>query len=296
VRAGLVSVAVLGAKLSGCGEGAALEPFALSGRPNAAPGLDDRVPILWVETGVCTGCGISLLGSVRPPIEELLPAVRLEFQETLMDRGGEEALEHLEEIWGAYAGRFVLLVDGAIPTGDWAGATVLGRSRSGAEVTAEVLVQNLASRAKAVLALGTCASHGGIPAAGANPLAHRSLARVLGRRVIRIPGCPPHSGWIAGTLSALLSGSPLELDELGRPIMFYGKMIHQHCPRRPYYLLEQFATAPGDPEKCLLLQGCKGTVTPGDCPARPWNGQSSCLQANHPCIGCANPTFPDVLL
>jgi hydrogenase small subunit len=80
-----------------------------------------------------------------------------------------------------------------------------------------------------------------------------------------------------------------------RPKAFYGKLIHDNCPRRAYFDAGQFARHPGEPG-CLYELGCKGPVTYADCPLRLWNGGVNwCIGAGAPCIGCVEPNFPDKL-
>jgi NiFe hydrogenase small subunit HydA len=254
---------------------------------------DDRTPILWVEAAVCTGCACSLLGSPAPAAETLIPELRLEFQETLMEACGTQAVDALLALATAHAGKFVLIVDGAIALGPAAGLTTVGTDSNLNDYTAEALVASLATRAASVVALGTCASFGGITASRPNDSAYGSLAAAIGRTPLRIPGCPPNPAWVTSVLSALLRGDPIALDALGRPTQFFGKSIHDLCPRRESFEKRDFAPAPGDTTRCLFQVGCKGREAKGDCPSRLWQGRSYCIKANHPCIGCTAPGFLD---
>jgi hydrogenase small subunit len=254
---------------------------------------DDRIPLLWLETGVCTGCACSLLASDAPPSESLVPELRLPFQETLMNGYGSRAIDELLATASAHTGKFVLLVDGAVPRGSARRMTTLGAGGDGNELTAEALVAGLAAQAAHVVALGTCASFGGIPGSGSGTGTHVSVAEIIGSLPIRIPGCPPNPSWIVSALTALLRGEAIDLDSLGRPISCFGKTVHDACPRRDAFTANDFARAPGDPIRCLFKVGCKGTMARGDCPTRPWQGRSYCIKANHPCIGCTSPGFLD---
>lgn len=271
--------------------------FGLSGRPKEAVGIDTRMPILWIEAGVCTGCSCSLLGSTDPTVESVLPQLRLEYQETLMDNYGPNAVDRLLAMSAAESGHYLLIVDGSIPSGALASTTTLGVTSAGQELTAQDLVTDLALRALAVVALGTCSAFGGIPSAPPNPGGNQPLASFVpaGKPLVRIPGCPPHPGWILETLAAVLTHgvAGLSLDSKGRPLSAFGPTIHDLCSRRAHYDDGDFADAPGDPTRCLVTVGCRGPETHADCPRRPWAGRSSCIDANHPCIGCAAPGFPD---
>jgi hydrogenase small subunit len=163
-------------------------------------------------------------------------------------------------------------------------------------------VETLAKDALAVIALGSCAAFGGIPAAQPNPTQCRSVSEVLQAKgintpVVNIPGCPPHPDWFVGTVaSILLSGlpEPEDLDELGRPKAFYGQTIHENCPRRAYYDENKFAKKFGDPG-CNYELGCRGPITHADCPLRLWNDKVSwCVGCGATCIGCTEPEFFDI--
>lgn len=261
------------------------------GSRGASP--DDRTPILWVEAGVCTGCACSLLGSPAPAAETLVPELRLEFQETLMEGFGAHAVDGLLALATAHAGKFVLIVDGAIALGPAAGLTTVGADSTLTDHTAEALIVSLAARAASVVALGTCASFGGIAASRPGGSAYDSLAAAVGRAPLRIPGCPPNPAWVTSVLTALLRGEPVALDAIGRPTAFFDKSIHDLCPRRESFEKRDFAAAPGDTARCLFQVGCKGREARGDCPSRLWQGRSYCIKANHPCIGCTAPGFLD---
>ncbi len=271
--------------------------YAPSGRPQAETSADSRIPIIWVEAGICTGCAGSLLCSENPPVEALLPQLRLEFQETLMDGFGAPTMDRLLEASTTLSGQYLLIVDGSVSLGDKANMTIVGATSAGQDVTAQSLIQRLAANALAVVALGTCASFGGIPSAGANPAGHAPVTSLVpaGKPLVRLPGCPPNPGWIVDALVNILTKglNGLALDALGRPSSAYGHLVHDVCPRPSAYDAGDYATAPGDPKKCLVAVGCKGPTTYADCPTRLWNGRTSCIGTNHPCIGCASPGFPD---
>jgi hydrogenase small subunit len=115
--------------------------------------------------------------------------------------------------------------------------------------------------------------------------------------VINVPGCPPHPDWFTGTVGeVLLFGlpGPESIDAAGRPRRFFGKLLHDLCPRRGDFEAHKFASAPGEPG-CLYELGCKGPWTHADCPERQFNGGTNwCVKAGSPCQGCVEPFFPDV--
>jgi len=123
-------------------------------------------------------------------------------------------------------------------------------------------------------------------------------AKGIDKPLVNIPGCPPHPDWFVGTVaSILLNGLPKaeDLDDNLRPLAFYGKLIHENCPRRAYFDEGKFAKKPGD-EGCLYELGCKGPITYADCPLRRWNnGTNWVIGAGAPCNGCTQPEFPDLV-
>lgn len=262
---------------------------------------------IWLQAAGCTGCSVSVLNATNPSIEnllidEVLPGkhINLRFHPTIMAGSGAPVIEVMEATSRHEKGGYILIVEGAIPTARNGIHGVVGE-REGKPVTMLSRVEELAKDALVVIALGTCAAFGGIPAAHPNPTQCVGMTDILQTRgintpVVNIPGCPPHPVWFVGTVaSILLSGLPKpdDLDEYGRPKAFYGQLIHENCPRRAYYDEEKFAKKFTD-GGCLYELGCKGPVTYADCPLRLWNnGVNWCIGNGSPCIGCTEPGFPD---
>jgi hydrogenase small subunit len=266
-------------------------------------------PVIWFQGAGCSGCSVSVLNSVSPKIQnvlvdEVVPGrhVSLRFHPTVMAGSGEMTLEAIEETERQSEGAYFLVVEGAVPT---AAGGVYGTSgeRGERELTIAEQVEDLGRKAAAVIALGTCAAFGGIPAGAPNPGGCMGVKAFFGSRqvatpVINVPGCPPHPDWFVGTLaSVLLAGLPSaeDLDALLRPRAFFGSTVHENCPRRAYFDEGKFAKKLSDPG-CLLELGCKGPVTHADCSLRLWNGGVNwCIGAGSPCHGCVEPGFPDIL-
>ncbi len=264
-----------------------------------------EIPLLWLPAAACTGCSVSLLNTADPSIKSLLvdevvPGVHvsLRFHPTIMAGAGEVALGALEETATKHKGEYVLAVDGAIPVGTAAGYCVMGE-REGRPVTIEERFVELAKDALAILAVGTCAAFGGIPAGAPNPTGCVPVREALElhgleKPLVNISGCPPHPDWFVGTVaSILLNGLPSadDLDDDLRPKAFYGKLIHENCPRRAYFDEGKFAKKFGE-DGCLYELGCKGPITYADCPLRHWNnGTNWVIGAGSPCLGCTQPEF-----
>lgn len=279
----------------------------LGARLLQVPGFTDLVeasvaetPVIWIQAGSCTGCSVSLLNTVNPYIDnivvdEVVPGkhVSLRYHPTIMAAAGDKAMKALNET-AKNKGGFILVTEGAFSTKDGGIYCDFG------EKTAVEHLLELGQNALAVIAMGTCAAFGGIPAAKPNPTGCESVQQVFSHNgittpLINIPGCPPHPDWFVGTVASVLIGGlgSVEVDNEGRPKAFFANLIHDICPRRGYYDVGKFATKLSEPY-CLYALGCKGPVTHSDCPTRMWNNRTNwCIGCNHPCIGCTEPNFPD---
>ncbi|MCX5998656.1 MAG: hydrogenase small subunit [Chloroflexi bacterium] len=271
----------------------------------AATGVTE-VPVIWLQTGSCSGCSVSILNSLSPRIsnvllDEVVPGkhISLRHHATIMAGEGDMAMQAIKDTVNSNPGGYVLVVDGAISTKDNGVYCEIGEE-NGVGVTALEHVKNLGKNAMAVIALGTCAAYGGIPAATPNTTGCVDVTDVFRNAaittpVINVPGCPPHPDWFVGTVATiLLSGlDAVKLDQDGRPLDFYGKRVHDNCPREGYFSLLQFSKKFSDPY-CMYELGCKGPLTFADCPKRLWNsGNNWCVGANSLCTGCVEDGYPD---
>jgi hydrogenase small subunit len=266
-----------------------------------------EIPVLWIQCATCSGCSVAVLNSISPTaknilIDELVPGkhLNLKFQATIMAGAGEPVIKVLENTQKVLSKKYVLVVEGSIPTKDDGAYGSIGET-NGKPVTMVERVRELGTNALAVIALGTCAAYGGIPKAGPNPTGIMGVGEFLEKEnidtpCVNIPGCPPHPDWFVHTVaSIILFGLPSadQLDCVGRPKAFYGKLIHDNCPRRGFYNIGRFAKHFNDPG-CLYELGCKGPFTYADCPLRHFNnGVNWCIDHGSPCHGCVEPGFPD---
>lgn len=249
-----------------------------------------RINAIWLEVTGCSGNIISLLNSENPGLYDILTQiVNFTFNNTLMGAEGEFAFERFLETLDT---EFILLVDGAVSTKENGLYTIVANYK-GKMITALEAIKMAGEKAKYVVAVGTCASYGGISAAKPNPSDSKSVKEVLNLPVIRLPGCPCHPDWVVGTIAHLVSYGVPELDADGRPLLFYGVTIHDNCTRRGFFDKGVFAQKFGE-EGCMFKLGCRGPVTKTDCPRRNWNGYVNWpIGVNTNCIGCAQPHFPD---
>jgi F420-non-reducing hydrogenase small subunit len=184
------------------------------------------------------------------------------------------------------------------------------------------VAREMRAQCQTLIALGTCATHGGIPAL-ANSYANEELLQryystettdpadglpddgvpeILERcqaldELIKVdvylPGCPPHPDQVYGALTALLEGRPLEDS---------GKSVCNDCPtiregKGQLKNLRRFLQPPhyGAPDepldkmRCLLEQGllCMGSVTRAGCGGD--RVTPRCIAARVPCRGCSGP-------
>jgi hydrogenase small subunit len=229
-----------------------------------------------------------LLNSASPsPADLLTRYLSLYFHQTLSAATGDAAHSTVET--AIKDGGYILAVEGAVPL------AIRDACRFADEDFADLLLR-AARQAKAVIAIGTCASFGGIPAAPPNLTGAVSVAAVLHKAgiqtpVINLPGCPAHPAWMVGALVHVLKIGLPELDEHLRPKQFYGQILHEQCPYFAQYQKKNFARALGD-EGCLFKMGCQGVVTQADCSIRGWNsGVNWCVRARSNCVGCTRPEF-----
>jgi hydrogenase small subunit len=218
-----------------------------------------------------------------------------------MAGAGEPAISVIARAEEELPSGYILIIEGSLSIAEHGSFAVVGEYK-GKHLTIEQLAYELATRALAVIALGTCASFGGIPQAAPDPTGVVNVQSFLEKHgietsLINIPGCPPHPEWMLGTVADVIMHNRLphaeELDELNRPKRFYGKTVHENCQRRADFDAGKYAETFGD-DGCLFKLGCKGPFTNADCPIRKWNsGVNWCVESGSPCLGCSEPEFPD---
>lgn len=249
--------------------------------------------LVYLELNGCSGNIISLLNGQNPDFEYTLNSLaNLRYSNSLMAAEGEQAIEELME---ALDEDFILAVEGAVALKNNGLYNVIGRWK-GEPLTGLKAAKMFGEKASHILAVGACATHGGVSAAKPNPSESVGLQQVLpDKDIIMLPGCPVHPDWFLGTLAHLILYGEPETDNLGRPLMFYSTLIHDRCPRRPFFDRGIFAEKLSD-KTCLFKLGCRGPVTRVDCPTRQWNGHENWPIGNDtPCIGCAQFGFPDAM-
>ena len=260
--------------------------------------------VLWMQTGACSGETMALLCAENPSIEQLLRqgGIELLWHPSLSGAGADLA-RLIEAIEAGAQTLDILCVEGSIVTGpNGTGMFDSFRKRPKMDI-----VRALADKAGAVVAMGTCAAFGGIPASGNNPtdslgmqFERENKGGLLpfewrssrGLPVINVAGCPAHPDTIVRTLALLARDLPVELDGLNRPAAFYSSLVHQGCTRNEYHEYDIEDTALGGRGCMYFNLGCKGPSTQAVCNTTLWNGRSSKTRAGVPCFGCTAPGFP----
>ncbi|MBI1907196.1 MAG: hydrogenase small subunit, partial [Rhodocyclales bacterium] len=201
-----------------------------------------RPSVIWLHFQECTGCSESLLRAEHPTIEKLiLDLISLDCPETLMAAAGHQAEAARKAAMKANKGKYILVVEGAIPTKDNGIYCKVGGQK------AIDMVKEVAADAAAVIAMGSCASWGGMPSTDPNPTGASSVGQILGKPVVTIPGCPPNPyNFLATAVHFLTFGKLPDVDELGRPKFAYSRLIHEHCERRAHFDAGRFAMEFGD--------------------------------------------------
>jgi hydrogenase small subunit len=282
--------------------GAIAATFALPGRAAAqiasAVQKNGKPILIWLEFQDCAGNTESFLRAARPTAAEvLLDMLSLDYHETIMAAAGHQSKENRDKPVNERPGGYIAIVEGSIPTGaNGAYCTIGGES-------ALAIARKVCGNAAATIAIGTCATFGGLPAARPNPTGALGVADAVPgvRNLINLSACPANVENLTALLLYHLTFKRWPpLDHYRRPLFAYGKSIHDNCERRAHYDAGQYVEAWGDDGHraghCLYKMGCKGPVAFQNCPNVKWNGGTNWpIGCGHPCIGCSEPNFWDTM-
>jgi hydrogenase small subunit len=292
------------------------EPSALSLGPLKV------VHAFWLAGMSCDGCSIAVVGATSPSAEQLLagtipgvPRVVLHHPVLSVEAGADFVRNFEMAERGELGAPYVIIYEGSIAderiaarTGGYWVALGTEKRPDGTHrpVPTSEWLKRLAPSAAAVIAIGTCATWGGIPAAAGNATGAMSLMDFLGKDyrsayglpVVNIPGCSPVGDNFTETVAAVLLflqglGPLPEFDELGRPAWLFRETVHQRCGRAGFYEEGLFARSYGEKE-CLVEVGCWGPVVQCNITSRgAINHMGGCMNVGGVCIGCTMPGFPD---
>jgi hydrogenase small subunit len=158
----------------------ALTASLLALPPSAGPILAEalsrarRLPVVWLSFQECTACTESLTRSSAPSVERLLfELISLDYHHTLQAAAGMAAEQARETVLKEAAGKLLLVVDGSVPTAlNGACSTIAGEDNLS-------LLRRCLGAAESVLAVGSCASFGGLAAAAPNPTGAMGIAELM---------------------------------------------------------------------------------------------------------------------
>ena len=286
--------------------------------PNQAATEAVTAHVLWVTVGLsCEGDSVAMTSATNPSLEDIIqgvipgmPRVVIHNQVIAFETGEE----YIQAWYDAEQGKldpFVLVIEGSLGNeqingeGHWSGFGV--SPETGQPITVNEWIDRLAPKAAAVVAVGTCATYGGIPAMKNNPTGAMGVPDYLGWKwrskanlpVVCIPGCPAQPDNMTEVLMYLvfhlagLAPAP-ELDAQLRPKWLFGRTVREGCNRAGFVEEGKFATEYGSDHRCLVKLGCKGPVVKCNVPIRGWvNGIGGCPNVGGICMACTMPGFPD---
>lgn len=266
------------------------------------------ISVFWIQAQACSGNTMSILNAEEPDLCQFIQEYNIEvlYHPSLSPVWGRQLVQMVDDLTAGRRRLDVLIVEGAVPDGPE--GTGLFNTFAGRPM--KEVIRGLAKAAQYTVAVGDCATHGGIPAMRPNPTGAMGLTYTntrpggllgsdyrskAGLPVINLTGCPAHPDWMVQTLMAVVLGRQIELDGYNRPLMFYGSTTHTGCTNNEYYdhrvSVKEFTQ-----KGCLFLyKGCHGPYTHSDCNLRLWNRQSSKTRVGSPCLGCTTIGWPDAM-
>lgn len=266
--------------------------------------------VLWLQSGGCGGCSLSLLNAEAPNLVTRFKSANINmlWHPSLSEASTDEFTQILKDILADKIRLDALCLEGSVMQGP--NGTGRFHMLAGTGKPMMTWLEELAMKAQYTLAIGSCAAFGGITAAGNNPgeacglqYDGSTMGGLLGANwqsakqlpVINVAGCPTHPDWVTDVLSQSAMGNlqPQHLDELNRPRAYTDHLVHHGCGRSEYYEYKASAETLGDQGCMMEHKGCLGTQARADCNIRPWNGKGSCLDGGYPCINCTAPAFEE---
>ena len=249
---------------------------------------------------ICGGCEVTIL-DVGEPLLDILSKLEIVHMPVLMDHKlyGQTGENAQMDIPQADVG----IISGGI------------RNEEHKHLAAE-----MRKKSKVLIAMGSCACYGGLPALAnlstvddilekvyhgsvsteSNGVPHEQIPALTDRVYaihevvpvdLKLPGCPPTPEVFVEAVTALLQNTPLILP---------GKSVCDDCPtirdrktatalKRPLQPVEFTPGAPMDTVRCLMEQGflCLGSATNSGCGGE--GRTPRCIRAYMPCRGCFGP-------
>lgn len=247
--------------------------------------MNNTPSVVWLQAITCNGNTHSFLSSNSNRMEQFLDSFDLVYHPSLtVDMTLNDLYQSKEKI-------DFLLVEGAI-----------SNNKNFFQISDKTSLEAfnlLAKRAKYIIAVGSCASYGGIHAKFEENDNVVGLEDSLNKRIklnhpiINLTGCPVHPEWILQTLFSLKEFKSIPLDDEGRPKELYYSLAHHGCTRNEYFEWKVEVESFGLKEGCLFYdQGCRGPMTHSNCNKILWNDVNTKTRVGMPCIGCTEFDFP----
>ncbi|MEM1122829.1 MAG: hydrogenase [Bacteroidota bacterium] len=263
--------------------------------------------LIWLKGGACSGNTMSFLNAAEPSVIELVTdfGIRILYHPSIGLEIGEQIKEVLNEAVSETVPLDIFVFEGSVIQG----SNGTGNMNFYADRPMKDWVTDLAKVAKYVVAIGDCATWGGIMAVEPNPTDSTGMQfkkdqkggylgedfiTKSGFPIINIPGCPAHPDWMTQILVAIATGRMDEvlLDHYNRPKTFFTDFVQTGCTNATSFA-EVIKGDFGKRGGCLFYEvGCRGPMTHASCNRILWNRTSSKTRANHPCLGCTEPNFP----
>lgn len=266
--------------------------------------------ILWLQSGGCGGCSISVLNAEQPDFLSMLKInnINMLWHPSLSEASADEFLDLLSSIENNEISLDALCIEGSLmrgPNGTGHFHMLAGSGRPMIDV-----VESLTKKARYTVAVGSCAAFGGITMAGNNPgdacglqYEGKQAGALLNEKwksagelpVINIAGCPTHPNWVNETIAqlAMQQLSQDDLDSFNRPRSYTDHLVHHGCSRNEFYEYKASAEQASDLGCMMENMGCLGTQAHADCNIRLWNGDGSCLRGGYACINCTSAEFEE---
>ena len=246
--------------------------------------------VIWLHFQECTGCTESLLRTSHPDLATLiLDLVSLDYHETLMAAAGHQAEEALHAAMKANDGKYICVIEGAIPTKDDGIYCMIG-GKTALSIVERGRREGRRHRRDRLVRL-----------VGRHPLrrpqpdrrdrrAHGPQGQDRGHPA-RLPGEPLHLPRHRAAVRRRSARCPRSTTRAGRQFA-YGRTIHEHCPRRAHFDAGRFVQQFGDEGHrqgyCLYKTGCKGPATHASCSTLHFGEVTDAwpIGLGHPCFGC----------
>lgn len=263
--------------------------------------------VLWLQGGACSGNTMSFLNAQEPTVVELVTdfGINIVWHPSMGLEIGQQVTDILNDCISGKIHVDIFVFEGTVIQGPKGKGTM----NYFCERPMQLWVKELSAIAEYVVAIGDCATWGGIPAVPPNPTDSTGLqfhkkekggylgADFIskgGMPVINIPGCPAHPDWTTQILVAISTGriKDILIDDYHRPKTFFTDFVQTGCTNARAFN-EKVSGAFGKRGGCLFYEvGCRGPMTHASCNRILWNRHSSKTRANHPCLGCTEPGFP----